>query len=102
VPFAPSLQHARSSLAPPQWGLEDDSSPVRKDPKLPLEYFFQVITSHPFGPYHCHESLTTSTQLEVRPSARQVMVRPLRTGSLRPSADENLREGGAAGNTKRF
>jgi len=31
-------------VGPSQWGLRDDSSPVREDAKLALEYFFQVIT----------------------------------------------------------
>jgi hypothetical protein len=103
-------------VGPSQWGVKDDSSPVREDANLPLDYFFQVITSHPFGPYHCHESLTASTQLKVLdvylPFSRMLrrkpahllssLLRPLRTGSLRPSADENLRAGGAAGNAKRL
>jgi hypothetical protein len=30
-------------VGPSQWGLRDDSSPVREDAKLALDYFFQVI-----------------------------------------------------------
>jgi armadillo repeat-containing protein 8 len=30
-------------VGPSQWGLRDDSSPVRDDAKLALEYFFQVM-----------------------------------------------------------
>lgn len=31
-------------VGPSQWGLRDDSSPVREDAKLALDYFFQVIS----------------------------------------------------------
>ena len=30
-------------VGPSQWGLRDDSSPVREDAKIALEYFFQVL-----------------------------------------------------------
>ena len=33
-------------VGPSQWGLRDDSSPVREEAKLALDYFFQVITLH--------------------------------------------------------
>ena len=31
-------------VGPSQWGLRDDSSPVREDAKIALDYFFQVTT----------------------------------------------------------
>jgi hypothetical protein len=51
--FARALRAIAAACAelvgPSQWGLKDDSSLVREDAKLALEYFFQVITSHPSG-----------------------------------------------------
>jgi armadillo repeat-containing protein 8 len=59
--FARALRAIAAACAelvgPSQWGLKDDSSPVREEAKLALEYFFQVITSHHL-PYH--ETLTAS------------------------------------------
>jgi len=49
--FARALRAIAAACAelvgPSQWGLRDDSSPVREDAKHALEYFFQVITLRP-------------------------------------------------------
>jgi hypothetical protein len=50
--FARALRAIAAACAelvgPSQWGLRDDSSPVREEAKLVLDYFFQVITlRHP-------------------------------------------------------
>jgi len=45
--FARALRAIAAACAelvgPSQWGIRDDSSPVREDAKHALEYFFQVI-----------------------------------------------------------
>ena len=50
--FARALRAIATACAelvgPSQWGIRDDSSPVREEAKLALDYFFQVITlRHP-------------------------------------------------------
>jgi len=67
--FARALRAIAAACAelvgPSQWGLKDDSSPVREDAKLALEYFFQVIILRPSVVQHQYQALTTSAQLEV-------------------------------------
>ena len=45
--FARALRAIAAACAelvgPSQWGLRDDSSPVREEAKLALDYFFQVM-----------------------------------------------------------
>ena len=50
--FARALRAIATACAelvgPSQWGIKDDSSPVREEAKLALDYFFQVFTlRHP-------------------------------------------------------
>jgi hypothetical protein len=56
--FARALRAIAAACAdlvgPSQWGLKDDSSPVREDAKVALDYFFQVISSHPIDPSHAN------------------------------------------------
>ena len=60
--FARALRAIAAACAelvgPSQWGLRDDSSPVREEAKLVLDYFFQVITlRHPA--FRSSRTLTT-------------------------------------------
>jgi hypothetical protein len=55
-------------VGPSQWGLRDDSSPVREDAKLALDYFFQVISL-------CHSALHSprgTNSFSVARSSRRV------------------------------
>ena len=60
--FARALRAIAAACAelvgPSQWGLRDDSSPVREEAKLVLDYFFQVTTlRHPA--FRSSRTLTT-------------------------------------------
>ncbi|KAI0306232.1 ARM repeat-containing protein [Multifurca ochricompacta] len=74
-------------VGPSQWGIKDDSSPVREDAKLALEYFFQLLPAQ-IEVLDLYLPLLTDSSTQASMSIAQLLGAALRAPSHRTTVAE--------------